>query len=160
MAVKRKSRAEKKLPPKADNRPLYWARRPFRYGGVELDRGCVVRLAGKVNDEALVRLGYLAEVKKGQGTSECGTCVREFVDQTMRDAHVRRTHREESPARRIKNIDDLSPTERNRLLSETLDYRTEGPPPLVGDNQPDREEQMLQEVAPLYVENSRANRGP
>jgi len=155
--AKAKSRAEKKLPANViDNRPLFWARRPIQYGQTQLDRGAIMRLAGKINDEKLVRLGYLAPLPEGHESSECGDCGTEYYDSLMRDGHVKLRHR---PAigPRVVNIDDLNPAEKARMLSETLEYETQ-PPALIGDlESTEQQEKRLEQVAPLYVEKSKAS---
>ncbi len=159
---KPKSRAEKKLPV-VDKRPLYYINRPFGpnglYGGMPADRGLVIRLRGAINDEKLVRIEYILPLLPGTETSECGKCGNEFKDMQCRDAHVKKRH---TPARiRVRNIEDLSPQERQRMLSETLQYETE-PPGFVGDGFLDQEERaeerMLEQIAPLNLEHTAASR--
>ena len=157
MAKKQKSRAAKKLPV-AENPQLYWVRRPFQYGPKQLDRGLVIRLVGMTNDEKLIRLGFLNPLGGEVETSECGKCNSEFLDSGTRDAHVRRTHAPRG-RERVVNIDDLSPSERTRMLSETLQYETEVPG-LFGtvDAEAEKEERFLQEVAPLHLDKTEASR--
>lgn len=65
----------------------YYARRPVPgYGGEELDQGQVLTLGGFVNDEKLVRLGYLQPFNGGD-TARCRLCGKEFVDQRSRQQH-------------------------------------------------------------------------
>lgn len=107
---------------------LYWARRPFGYAGQELDRGQVVRLAGALNDEKLVRLGYFQAADQKAATSECGRCGARFVAPEFRDAHVRARHLGR----------ELTPQEEDALA--------------------ERREAELEQVAPLYLDKAAANR--
>ena len=52
-----------------------------------VDRGQVFTLAEHVNDEVLVRLRYVVEVKTSTSLYECGECGRQFVDEGTRTAH-------------------------------------------------------------------------
>ena len=161
---KPKSRAERKLPESVvDNRPLYYINRPFGPNGIHMglpaDRGLIIRLHGQVNDEKLTRIDYVLPLLPGSETFECGKCGSEFRDMQCRDAHVKKRH---TPARvRVRNIEDLSPQERQRMLSETLQYETE-PPGFVGDGFLDQEERaeerMLEQIAPLNLEHTAASR--
>ena len=114
-------------------RRLYFARRPFGYLGTELDREQLCQLAGALNDEKLVRLGYVAEWPEGQKPVECRYCAGKFLTTTGRDAHGRKRH---------------GPDGR-------------GPRPLSAheeDERLEREEARLQEQAPLYLDQTAASR--
>ena len=157
-----RSRAEKKLPV-VDKRPLFYINRPFgpngNYGNVPADRGLIVRLVGAINDEKLVRIGYILPLLPGIETSECGKCGNEFKDMQSRDAHSKKRHN--PPRIRVKSIDELTPSERQRVLSETMEYDTQ-PPPLIGDGFLDqdetKEERMLEQIAPLNMDKTAASR--
>jgi len=101
----------------------YWAKRSFEYNGKELDRGQITELAGAKNDEKLVRLGYFGVVdsafQKHAETFACAECGAEFIGFAERDAHGKKRHS-------------------GRALS-----------PVQEDARQEREEKMLQEVAPL-----------
>lgn len=101
---------------------LYVARRSMDYGrpGTEkhVDRGQVLELEGLVNDEKLVRLGYVSLINKRATIVECGKCGAQFVtDEALnthgRDRHAQRplTPREEDERADAKQRleDDLSP---------------------------------------------------
>jgi hypothetical protein len=98
-----------------------WARRPFHYEELALDRGQVFTLRGRRNDDKLIRLGYVAELDRGQSVYACAECGAEFIGESERRAHGDRRHR------RIP----LTPAEEDALA--------------------DREERLLSEIAPLYV---------
>lgn len=66
---------------------LYFARRSFGYGDVNLDPGQVVSLGGFKNDEKLVRLGYLAESTPGVSLVQCKFCGGKFVSDSQLNAH-------------------------------------------------------------------------
>ena len=111
-------------------REEHWAKRPFGYCGQELDRGQVFEFTGARNDEKLKRLGYVNEVPKGATLHECRSCGARFVDEHMRDLHGRQRH-----------------PERPRQFS-----------PQEEDARAEREEKMLETVAPLNWENTAAAR--
>lgn len=97
----------------------HWAKRPFEYAGKELDRGQITKLAGARNDEKLVRLGYFGILDSASETFACSVCGAEFIGFAERDAHGKKRHA-------------------GRALS-----------PAQEDAREEREERMLQEVAPL-----------
>ncbi len=115
--------------PNAPAAPRYWARRPIGYAGQELDRGQVIQLAGAPNDERLIRLGYLQQVEPNDEPVTCAICGAEFIGGTMRTAHGDARHRART----------RTPEEEEAAA--------------------DREERMLDQVAPLYLENTRASAG-
>ena len=104
-----------------------WARRPFQYGDKQLDRGQVFDLTGSRNDERLLRLGYVEEIKRARkDLHECAACGALFVGGNERAGHYERRHV------RV----NLSPDEEDRRI--------------------DREERMLNEVAPIYMDKAAA----
>lgn len=107
----------------------YFVRRPCDYGRLgTLDRGQVISLLGARNDETLVRLAYFAEYT-GE-TAVCSVCGAEFVGEPERTAHGNKRHSERDR--------DLSPAEEDARL--------------------EREERMLEQTAPLNLENTKASR--
>jgi hypothetical protein len=105
----------------------YWARRPFGYSGRQLDRGQVLTLTGAVNDEKLVRLGYVARVERNDTTYQCAECGAEFIGISERSSHGNTRHRER----------ELDPHEEDALV--------------------ERQERMLEQVAPLYLDKTTAS---
>lgn len=102
------------------------ARRPMGYAGREIDRGQVFELAGAPNDEKLTRLGYVAPLERGAETVTCAVCGATFTSGQLRTAHGDTRHRTRA----------LTPQEE--------------------DAQAEREERLLDTVAPLYLENTKA----
>jgi len=107
----------------------YWARRPFNYAKEELDRGQIVELVGARNDEKLVRLGYFAPVEKKAETYQCAVCGAEFIGLTERDYHGKKRHSNKK----------LTPEEEDR--------------------QAEKEERMMEELAPLNLDKAKGRRG-
>lgn len=107
----------------------YVANRPFGYdAGLDLDRGQVFELRNLRNDERLVRLNYCAELPKGIAPAVCGQCGAEFIGDAERAAHGSERHRSRA----------LSPADEDARF--------------------ERQEKILQEVAPLKLENTAASR--
>lgn len=76
-----------------DARVRYWARRGgWEYFGTPVDRGQIVELQGAINDEKLIRLGFVAELEKGMDLVQCGRCGKEFVGNGERTAHGELRH--------------------------------------------------------------------
>lgn len=107
-----------------------YARRPHQYGDEELDRGQVIEVQGFRNDEKLLRLGYLMEVPKNTVLKECGECGAKFIEEGLRNAHYERQHEIKHP---------LTPEEEDDLE--------------------EREERKLNEVAPLFLDKTKASLG-
>ena len=104
----------------------YYATRSFGYAGKTLDRGQVIELAGVQNDEKLVRLGYFEEwIGKPSDEVECPEGGERFIDRRTFEAHYEKRH-----------------------------LRSQGDDPFAEDEQEEREERVLAEVAPLKVENA------
>ena len=112
---------------------MYYARRGLTYGrpGNEkrLDRGQLLELEGLINDEKLVRLGYVAQANKRATIVQCGTCGAEFVTDEGLMSHGRERHTARS----------LSPQDE--------------------DKREDAREKMENEVAPLDLTKTAASRG-
>lgn len=105
-----------------------YARRPFKYGSHDLAMGEVIEIEGLPNDEKLVRLGYFATVRSKAKTFECNRCGKKFLELGTLDAHGRRDHE-------IKT--KLNPAEE--------------------DARADRDEAMINQVAPLYLDKTSAS---
>jgi hypothetical protein len=107
--------------------PRFYARRGgFDYAGQPIDRGQVIQLVGALNDEKLVRLGYFAPLEARAETYRCAQCGAEFIGIGERTAHGDARHR----------VRDLTPDEE--------------------DAREERRERLENEVAPLYLENTKA----
>ena len=112
----------------------YWARRPFDYSDdVGYDRGEFIGpLGGLTNDEALIRLQYVGEFKSKAANPRlfpCRECGKKFIEEALREMHGRTRHRA-------------------RTLSPEQAERAE-----------DKEERMLEQVAPLNLERTKASMG-
>lgn len=70
----------------------HWARRPFKYAGVDMDRGQVFELIGAINDEKLVRLGYCDELDPKTELHTCAECGAEFIGIGERTGHGAKRH--------------------------------------------------------------------
>lgn len=89
----------------SNTKQRHWATRPFDYAGNELDRGQIVELTGQVNDEKLLRLGYVRPYEGlVKDLVQCPECGKEFYDHEPKIAHVRLRHA------------DLDEVELDRLL--------------------------------------------
>ena len=106
----------------------HFARRPHEYLGKQYDRGQVMDLQGARNDEKLVRLGYIAEVPRDTVLKECGDCGAKFIGEGERNGHVKERHRERF----------LSPEEEDAHEAS--------------------QERILESVAPLYLDKTKASR--
>lgn len=106
----------------------YWCRRPMGYAGTDLDRGQIFTPAGAPNDEKLERLGYMVPVDRSALTYTCAECGAEFVGEGERRGHGDKRHYR-AP---------LNPFEE--------------------DQRAEREERMLQQTAPLYLDQTAAAR--
>lgn len=115
------------LPPKQPDAgpadaPRFFARRPLNYDGADLDRGQVLKLANARNDEKLVRLGYVAPLESSATTYTCAECGATFIDIATRSGHGQTRHRARP----------LTPGEE--------------------DAHEERQEALLAQVAPLYLD--------
>jgi hypothetical protein len=83
---------------------MYVSRRTMTYGrgnGAPIDRGQILELEGLVNDEKLVRLGYVTQASKGIAIVQCGKCGARFSTDEALSSHGRERHaaaREMNPA--------------------------------------------------------------
>lgn len=107
-----------------------YARRPHGYGDKQLDRGQVIELQNLRNDEKLQRLGFLMELPKNTSLRECNRCGAKFIDEGLRNAHYEKLH----------ELGEL-------LTPEDEDYLEES------------EEKELNEVAPLFLDKTKASLG-
>lgn len=113
---------------------LYYARRSMTYGrgnGKPVDRGQVVELEGLINDEKLLRLGYIAMAPKHVSVVQCGTCGAEFITDEGLSSHGRDRH-----------------SERARSLT-----------PQEEDARADKRAKLEDELAPLDLTKTAASRG-
>lgn len=105
----------------------YIARRGgFDYNGQPLDRGQVLVLAGAMNDEKLIRLGYVTLLESRAETYRCSLCGEDFAGIAERTAHGDLRHRA-----RV-----LTPDEE--------------------DARDERLERLHEQVAPLYLDKTKA----
>jgi hypothetical protein len=113
---------------------LYYARRSMTYGRPgsqkQLDRGQLVELQGLINDEKLVRLGYVAAAPKRATVVQCGICGAEFVTDEGLASHGRERHTARPP---------LSPREEDARAEKKM--------------------AMEDEIAPLDLTKTAASRG-
>jgi hypothetical protein len=117
----------------------------FTYAGQDLDRGQIVELQGMVNDEKLLRLGYISKVQeKSPRILECGECGAKFLDDSARLAHGRRRH----PHR--ERMPEMAP-------GPVYDP-TSGEPSVWVDTEGDKEDREREQNTPLYLENTTASR--
>lgn len=117
------------MPPRTtpNDAPRFYARRGgFDYAGRPVDRGLVLPLVGALNDEKLVRLGYFAELPAKAEVYTCAICGAEFIGIGERTGHGDIRHKPR----------DLSPDEEDRLE--------------------ERRERLENEVAPLYLDKTKA----
>lgn len=118
----------------AGSATLYVARRSMEYGrpGSEkrIDRGQLIELEGLVNDEKLVRLGYLSLANKRATVVSCGKCGAQFVTDEALATHGRDRH---APAR------ELTPQEE--------------------DQRAESKHKLEDELAPLHLDKTAASRG-
>jgi hypothetical protein len=133
-------------------RTLYWARRPFGYSGQELDRGQVVGLTGALNDEKLVRLGYVLSVLPDDRPHACRFCKAKFIDLETLNAHGAKRHRNldedlDLPASRVAMGKD-GPVEAGLTIDDNA----------VRVQELEREEHQMESVAPLHLDRTRATR--
>lgn len=74
---------------------MFVARRSMEYGhgkGDFVSRGQVITMLGLVNDEKLVRLGYVSKASPGIAIVECGICSAKFTTDEALSTHGRDRH--------------------------------------------------------------------
>lgn len=120
---------------------LYYARRSLTYGhgaGKPVDRGQVIELQGMINDEKLVRLGYVALAPKHASIVQCGTCGAEFITDEGLNSHGRSRH--------------AKPLDPNAVVEKG------GKKQFAEDHQADQRAKLEDEMAPLYLDKTTASR--
>jgi transcription elongation factor Elf1 len=95
---------------------LYVARRSMEYGPMseQYDRGQLLELVGMVNDEKLVRLGYVSAASKGIAVVQCKYCGAKFTTDESLVSHGRDRH---------ANVSAMSPEERDLLEEKVTEAR-------------------------------------
>ncbi len=73
-----------------------YARVPFTYDRLDVERGEVFELIGARNDEKLTRLRYVVELKTKEKIRKCDDCGKEFVDFGFY-GHRTKQHKREDP---------------------------------------------------------------
>lgn len=116
------------------------------YAGKPVDRGQIVDLQGAINDEKLLRLGYITEVTTSSNSRvlECGECGAKFLQDANRTAHGRRRHphRERPPEMAPGPVQDPK----------------SGEPSVWIDTEGDKDDRERERETPLYLENTTASR--
>lgn len=134
------------------------ARRSFGYtADLDVDRGQVFRLTGQINDEKLIRLGYVEPVGAKPSTFPCRTCGKEFVDPGVRDGHGRFRHEPVAVERIVGNrpVRERGEDEES-FLNRLDDWEREA-----GQRLDANDEQRIQREdreAPLYLDQTTATR--
>lgn len=123
-------------------RLLYWARRPFGYGGDDLDRGQVVALTGAINDAKLSRLGYVVPLLPTDTLFPCRHCRARFVDLSTLNAHGDKRHKD------IDRRPTLPTSARGLTVDDTA----------VDTESMEREQDNLDRIAPLNIDKTAASR--
>lgn len=124
-------------------RLLFWARRPFDYNDLSLDRGQVVALTGARNDKKLDRLGYVVALRKTDQVFPCRHCDAQFVDLNTLNAHGERRHADR--ARRPNLPDSPRGITVDENAAETQQF--------------EREQRRADQEAPLNYDKTEAARG-
>jgi hypothetical protein len=137
----------------------YYARRPIGYGGREYDRGQVLNLEGLRNDEKLVRLGHVSELRHDQYTTQCGVCSAWFVGDAELNGHGAARHSDRFASRESRlreallSLEDEPDAERRRDKREDILRQFAS----MQDQNADREQKILEETAPLYLDKTAAS---
>lgn len=111
--------------------PTYVVRQPFDYAGQSLDRGQLMHMGGHLNDERLIRLGFVRPIEKDDERYECGHCSAVFVGLRERTAHGDKRH--------APRPYPLTPEQEDQLA--------------------ENEDRMLDKVAPLYLDKAQGAAG-
>lgn len=104
----------------------YASRRPMLYAGQQLHRGQIFKMVSARNNEVLLRLGYCNNFNRKDERYTCAECGVQFVDMGCREGHGKEVHRE-------------------KPMDERELERFE-----------DQQERRINEVAPLYLEKTKA----
>lgn len=123
-------------------RLLYFARRPFGYNGLDLDRGQVFALAGLVNDVKLNRIGYMVPMVLTDQMFPCRYCKAKFVDLNTLNAHGAKRHRDHE--RRV----ELPASNQGLTVDDTA----------AETQQLEKEGEHLDRIAPLNLDKTTAAR--
>lgn len=137
--------------------PLYRIRRggSWHYNGRPADPGLLLLLDAAPNDEKLVRLGYLEEVRDAQKLDKyprCGACGEYFLTERDRAAHGDRRH-----GTRPERVRTGAPP----ALAGAVETRSATGVPdgyILDDLTGDDEERRLEREAPLYLDQTAASR--
>lgn len=112
------------------DQPRYAVRRTvggsLGYNGRTLDRGQLFTIDGIPGDERLERLGFIERIDGKPDAYPCAECGAEFLGEPARRAHGDVRHR----------VSPLSPFDEDRLV--------------------EREERLLEQTAPLYLDKTAA----
>jgi hypothetical protein len=132
---------------------LHYVRRggSWDYNGQWADRGLILTLSGAVNDEKLVRLGYLdlvPDAKKLERYPRCGHCGAYFLEEGFLKAHGDMRH-----SAKPERIMTGAP------VKQGWDGYGSGisPGAIVPDLTGDREEALLDREAPIFWEKTAAS---
>lgn len=139
--------------PRAD--VLWWAKRSFGYGDLQLDRGQVFKLRELANDKLLVDLGYVAMVPSKTPTFACRLCGSEFIGTGLRDGHGKGRHEERAftpPSPPTREPGESKDAYQNRLDEWALAAGK------MSEQQAERREKVENDVAPLDLTKTAASR--
>lgn len=138
-------------------RKLYWCRRPFDYDSrLSFDREQIVELRGLRNDEKLIRLGYVQEMKgEDFHVSECPQCQAKFISMNGRDGHVKERHRQFVADREVPPTKIYPGRERDELYDGHGQRVDIGVSTDAVDAERERE---LDNIAPLHLDKTAASR--
>jgi len=130
-----------------------WARRPMKYSGSFRSRGAIFDLNGQRNDEKLLRLGFVRKLTAHEENAkvQCGTCQQWFIGRSELVYHGKLSHRDKEEV--------IRPTSESKVSLPTgsrMDDRLVGG--VEDDTKSIGEERRLNEIAPLYLENTKASR--
>lgn len=135
-----------------------WARRPGTYAGQTVDFGQVFRLPSGSRNEQLLRLGYV-ERHKGKATASCGHCGAKFRTSHDATAHGDKRHGPSRPSA-VRNLDEVDHDTLRRMRATDERYYPGDQLMAMDPDDADleRETKLLEERAPLYLENTVASR--
>ena len=99
----------------------------MEYLGQQFDRGQLLAFGQGLNDEKLSRLGYVAKLPRDTVLKECGECGARFIGEGERTGHYKARHGERF----------LNPQEEDEAI--------------------DRQERLNNDIAPLYLDKTKAS---
>lgn len=123
-------------------RLLYFARRPFGYNGVDLDRGQIFALGGLVNDAKLNRIGYMVPLVPTDQMFPCRYCKAKFVDLNTLNAHGAKRHRDKDRRPELPTSDRGLTVDDTAAQTQVIE----------------REGEQLDRIAPLNLDKTTAAR--